>query len=224
MKVIDGSGQQLKTKTEVQNDLAGVLSKKECLFGVYYSNFYSVVSTKLQQRISYSSLDIRPDFMETYEDGVSGLDYRTNAYFTSVDQGGQPVYRLSKFTEIYELDNNASARPKDLIQGINMIRLPEMYYIAAECLLDTDYEKAVALFDEVTTSRGLEPFDTENATLTVNDINKERFKEYIGEGQTWFNMKRQNLTISSYDNNTTYRPEDGIYVVPIPDAEKENRN
>ncbi|MCI7687839.1 MAG: hypothetical protein MSS15_05895, partial [Prevotella sp.] len=66
--------------------------------------------------------------------------------------------------------------------------------------------------------------DTENATLTVNDINKERFKEYIGEGQTWFNMKRQNLTISSYDNNTTYRPEDGIYVVPIPDAEKENRN
>lgn len=224
MKVIDGSGQQLKTKTEVQNDLAGVLSKKECLFGVYYSNFYSVVSTKLQQRISYSSLDIRPDFMETYEDGVSGLDYRTNAYFTSVDQGGQPVYRLSKFTDIYELDNNASARPKDLIQGINMIRLPEMYYIAAECLLDTDYEKAVALFDEVTTSRGLEPFDTENATLTINDINKERFKEYIGEGQTWFNMKRQNLTISSYDNNTTYRPEDGIYVVPIPDAEKENRN
>lgn len=223
-KVISESGKMLKAKTEVQNDLAGVLSKKECLFGVYYSGFYSAVSTKLQQRISYTSLDIRPDFMQTYEDGVSGLDYRANAYFTAVDQGGQSVYRLSKFTDIYELDNNASARPKDLIQGINMIRLPEMYYIAAEACLDSDYEKAVTLYDTVVTSRGLEPFDTANGTLTIDDINKERFKEYIGEGQIWFNMKRQNLPISSYDNKTTFRPENGIYVVPIPDEEKENRN
>ena len=46
----------------------------------------------------------------------------------------------------------------------------------------------------------------------------------IGEGQTFFNMKRLNLSIPSYDNSVTYRPEDGIYVVPIPDSEYENRN
>ena len=82
----------------------------------------------------------------------------------------------------------------------------------------------MTLYDAVVTSRGLEPFDTANGTLTIDDINKERFKEYIGEGQIWFNMKRQNLPISSYDNKTTFRPENGIYVVPIPDEEKENRN
>ena len=224
-KVIAQSGRQLKTKTEVVNDVAGVLSKKECLFGVYFSGFYTQVSAKLQQTISYSSLDLRGDFMEMYEKGVSGLDFRTTAYFTSVDMGGTAKYRLSKFTDIYDLQNNASARPADLIQGINMIRLPEMYYIAAECLLDKDYPKALDYFNEVVTNRGLDALSGEGEeTLTQEVINTERYKEMIGEGQTFFNMKRQNLSIPSYDNSVTYRPEDGIYVVPIPDSEYENRN
>ena len=224
-KVIAQSGRQLKTKTEVINDVAGVLSKKECLFGVYFSGFYTQVSAKLQQTISYSSLDLRGDFMEMYEKGVSGLDFRTTAYFTSVDMGGTAKYRLSKFTDIYDLQNNASARPADLIQGINMIRLPEMYYIAAECMLDKDYPKALDYFNEVVTNRGLDALSGEGEeTLTQEVINTERYKEMIGEGQTFFNMKRQNLSIPSYDNSVTYRPEDGIYVVPIPDSEYENRN
>ena len=224
-KVIAQSGRQLKTKTEVINDVAGVLSKKECLFGVYFSGFYTQVSAKLQQTISYSSLDLRGDFMEMYEKGVSGLDFRTTAYFTSVDMGGTAKYRLSKFTDIYDLQNNASARPADLIQGINMIRLPEMCYIAAECLLDKDYPKALDYFNEVVTNRGLDALSGEGEeTLTQEVINTERYKEMIGEGQTFFNMKRLNLSIPSYDNSVTYRPEDGIYVVPIPDSEYENRN
>ena len=224
-KVIAQSGRQLKTKTEVINDVAGVLSKKECLFGVYFSGFYTQVSAKLQQTISYSSLDLRGDFMEMYEKGVSGLDFRTTAYFTSVDMGGTAKYRLSKFTDIYDLQNNASARPADLIQGINMIRLPEMYYIAAECLLDRDYQKALDYFNAVVTNRGLDALSgAGEETLTQEVINTERYKEMIGEGQTFFNMKRQNLSIPSYDNSVTYRPEDGIYVVPIPDSEYENRN
>ena len=224
-KVIAQSGRQLKTKTEVINDVAGVLSKKECLFGVYFSGFYTQVSAKLQQTISYSSLDLRGDFMEMYEKGVSGLDFRTTAYFTSVDLGGTAKYRLSKFTDIYDLQNNASARPADLIQGINMIRLPEMYYIAAECLLDRDYQKALDYFNAVVTNRGLDALSgAGEETLTQEVVNTERYKEMIGEGQTFFNMKRQNLSIPSYDNSVTYRPEDGIYVVPVPDSEYENRN
>ena len=37
-------------------------------------------------------------------------------------------------------------------------------------------------------------------------------------------MKRQNLNIPSYDNSVTYTPANNIYVIPIPDAEIENRN
>ena len=221
-RVIAESGRSIKSKTEVLGDLAGVLSQRECLFGIYYAGFYSLVNPKLQQTISYSSLDLRGDFMTTYEQGVSGLDFRTTAYFTGIEQGGQTKYRLSKFTDIYELQNNASARPTHLVQGINMIRLPEMYYIAAECLLDTDPAKAMDYYNKVVTNRGIDAL-TNPADLTQELINTERYKEMIGEGQTYFNLKRQNLSIKSHDGQTTYSPDAGIYLIPVPDAEKENR-
>lgn len=116
-----------------------------------------------------------------------------------------------------------SNRPADLILGINMIRIPEMYYIAAEALLDSDYEKALALFNDVRVHRGLDPLE-DDKELTVELINDERYKEMIGEGQTYFNMKRQNLPILSHDGGKTYRPVDGIYSIPVPDVEFENRN
>ena len=37
-------------------------------------------------------------------------------------------------------------------------------------------------------------------------------------------MKRLNEDITSYDGSTVYKASKDIYVVPIPDVEKENRN
>jgi hypothetical protein len=222
MKVINAGKYILKEKTEVVNDLAGVLSRKETIFGIYYPGFYTSVSGKLQQVTSYYSLDLREDFMTLYERDASGLDFRTMAYFSESGVGDDVKYRLSKFTDIYELNNMASTRPADLILGVNLIRVPEMYYIAAEALLESDYDTALALYNTVRAHRGLDVLD--NKTLTVELINDERYKEMIGEGQTYFNMKRQNLPILSYDGKTTYQPSGGIYEIPIPDAEMENRN
>ncbi len=220
--VINDGKYTLKEKTEVVNDLAGVLSKKETIFGIYHAGFYTNVNAKLQQMTSYFSLDLRSDFMLLYEKDAAGSDYRTMAYFSESGTGSGTKYRLSKFTDIYELNNNAANRPSDLILGINMIRIPEMYYIAAEALLESDYDRALELYNAVRTHRGLEPLT--DKPLTVELINDERYKEMIGEGQTYFNMKRQNLPILSHDGKTTYEPSAGIYAIPIPDAEKENRN
>lgn len=222
LSVINDGKYTLKEKTEVVNDLAGVLSKKETIFGIYHAGFYTNVNAKLQQMTSYFSLDLRSDFMSFYEKDAAGSDYRTMAYFSESGTGSGTKYRLSKFTDIYELNNNAANRPSDLILGINMIRIPEMYYIAAEALLESDYDRALELYNAVRTHRGLEPLA--DKPLTVELINDERYKEMIGEGQTYFNMKRQNLPILSHDGKTTYQPSAGIYAIPIPDAEKENRN
>lgn len=222
-RVIDAGKFSLKEKTEVVNDLAGVLSRKETVFGIYFPGFYTNVSGKLQQVTSYYSLDLRDDFMELYERDASGLDFRTMAYFSESGVGDDVKYRLCKLTDIYELNNMASNRPQDLILGVNLIRLPEMYYIAAEALLDSDYEAALALYNDVRVHRGLDPLE-ESKTLTVELINDERYKEMIGEGQTYFNMKRQNLSILSHDGKSTYNPVDGIYAIPVPDVELENRN
>ena len=223
MKVINAGKYILKEKTEVVNDLAGVLSRKETIFGIYYPGFYTSVSGKLQQVTSYYSLDLREDFMTLYDRDASGLDFRTMAYFSESGIGDDVKYRLSKFTDIYELNNMVSTRPADLILGVNLIRVPEMYYIAAEALLDSDYDTALALYNSVRQHRGLDPLEADKS-LTVELINDERYKEMIGEGQTYFNMKRQNLTIESHDNTVVYKPVDGIYSIPVPDVEFENRN
>lgn len=226
MKVIEHSGFSLSGKTEVNEDLAGVLSKKETIFGVYFGEFYSVVSPMLQQTISFKSLNPRRDIMDFYDANVTGLDYRAAAYFTAVGVDGSNSYRLSKLTDIYELQNRENQRPADRILGINMIRMPEMYYIAAECLLSVDYDKAVKLFDDMLTNRGLEPLKNWPAPqniLTQGAINDERYRELIGEGQTFFNMKRQHLSIFAVDGKTTIAPSKAIYVVPIPDIENDYR-
>ena len=88
----------------------------------------------------------------------------------------------------------------------------------AEVLLEEDANLALTYYNEVRQHRGLEPFE---GPLTLKHINEERYKEYFGEGLLFFNMKRLNLPITSYDNVTTY--ETSQYVVPIPDIEKENR-
>lgn len=227
--VIDDGKYMLKEKTEVQDDLAGVLSKKECLFGIYYAGFYDVVYEKLQQTTTRFSMNLRKDYDAIYEKDNSGNDFRVTAYFTA-SLGEEKTSRLSKFTNIYQLNDEAT--PDGLITGINMIRIPEMYYILAEVLLESDYSAALGYYNAVREHRGLialeEPKEgEENAAgenlLTIDRINEERFKEYIGEGQTFFNMKRLNLPIVSYDGATTYAASNNIYVVPVPDAEKENR-
>ena len=232
-EVIDGGKYYLKEMTEVKNDLAGVLSKKECIFGIYYAGFFTQVYEKLHKTTTRYSLDLRANYQDIYNKDHIGNDYRLSSYFTTVTLGSDQVDRLSKLTDIYELDNNVAARPLDLILGINMIRIPEMYYIMAEVLLEEDPAQALAYYNEVRTHRGLEPLKTEavdentgelvDRPLTLQHINEERYKEYFGEGQLYFNMKRLNQSIVSYDNVTTYEASKNIYVIPIPDIEIENR-
>lgn len=108
-----------------------------------------------------------------------------------------------------------------------------MYYIMAEALLEEDAEQALAYYNEVREHRGLKPLETETVDestgeivtrpLTLEHINEERYKEFFGEGQLFFNMKRLNQSIVSFDGATTYQASKKIYVVPTPDIEIENR-
>ena len=220
-KVIDESPCTLKNPDEVDKDVAGVLSTKETLFGLYAPDFYDIVYAKLYQTTSFYSLDCRTDLVDRYGDE----NYRPQANFSYVEVGGEQQLRFTKILDKYELEGRTSARSSERILGINLIRLPEMYYICAECLLDDDYPRAVEYFNEVLTHRGVQPLDasSQERELTLDVITEERYKELVGEGQTFYHLKRLNLPITSYDGNTVWQPANSIYVVPIPDSEYENR-
>lgn len=219
--VIEESGNTLTEKIDVEGDLAGVLSNTETIWGVYYAEFYSLVNPALQQYQTRSSLNPRRDYTDIYNKNIDGIDFRLNAYFGTV---GETV-RFIKLTDVYELRGIASNRPSNLILGINMIRLPEMYYIMAESLLDTDIDLATEYFNEVLEHRGLTAIDerTTPLTLTQELINEERYKEFWGEGQNFFNLKRTNSAIPLADGSTV-QPSNAVFVVPIPDIEYDYRN
>ena len=231
-KVIEQSPYKLNTKTDIAGDVAGVLSKKETLFGIYYAEWYNTVYTMLQTSVDYTSLNPRGDIESIYDKEKVGDDYRTNTdvYFHTADRGGTLTLRLCKLTEFYELNGQPSKRPQELILGINLIRMPEMYYIVSEALLEENQDSvATWYFDRVLESRGLTPLAARQPAETVNQdlINLERFKEYIGEGQTFYNLKRQHMAINGWDISTnqekTISASKDIYVIPIPDSEIENR-
>ncbi len=227
--VIDGSGRTLTPKEEVKGSnhghMQGYISQKEGIFGIYYAEFYNLAYPVLEQpgnSFTYS-LFPRYDIENIYMDDTGGSDdFRTGAYLKKT---GENSYRLGKFTDYYELNNIAEHRPADLILGINLIRLPEMYYICAEALLESDLTTATKYYDKVLSHRGITPLSERlsDNVLTLDRISKERYKEFIGEGQTFFNMKRLNQSIVNATGEITYQPGKAIYVVPVPDVEYENR-
>lgn len=222
--VIDESGLSLLRRIEISGDVAGCLSNKETIFGIYSTtDFYSYVYNDLWLSTSFYSLNPRKDYATFYET-AEGNDYRLGAYFTTQPSG---TVRFTKILDKYKLEGNEAKRPENTIQGLNLIRLPEMYYIVAECQnRDDNPEVAAAMLDKVRESRGIEvKLDWEQMTsdMIQEAINAERYKELIGEGQMFFHMKRLNQTIVN-QNGERIAPSRDVYVIPIPEIEYDYRN
>ena len=82
--------------------------------------------------------------------------------------------------------------------NLKLIRLSEIYLIAAEAALPTDATKAANYLNAIRKrSPGL-PAATA-ATVTVDMILDERSKELFGEGHRFFDMMRLNKSITFND-------------------------
>ncbi len=86
------------------------------------------------------------------------------------------------------------------VNVLPMIRMTEMYYIAAECAMASlDSLTATNLLDTVRVHRNLVKYSL--AALKTDSLNveirKEYQKEFLGEGQMFFYYKRKNMPFSS---------------------------
>lgn len=106
-------------------------------------------------------------------------------------------------------------------QRLPLIRVSEMYYIAAECEPIT--ADGVTWLDVVRSHRGLSatPLSkTMNAEQLQEEIQKEYRKEFVGEGQLWFYYKRRMATQipNGYDYSYSF-PGADYYTFDRPDDE-----
>ncbi|MFV0541177.1 MAG: RagB/SusD family nutrient uptake outer membrane protein, partial [Aestuariibaculum sp.] len=102
-----------------------------------------------------------------------------------------------------------------------LIRISEMYYIAAET--ETDPTVALGYLNTVRSKRGI-PELTEVADIQ-SEILKEYKREFYGEGQLFFYYKRLNFeTIENGYNSDLISMGSLQYVVPLPQSETEYLN
>lgn len=100
---------------------------------------------------------------------------------------------------------------------VPVIRMPEIYYIAAECYASQgNADKALTLLNTVRENRGLyTPLADLTADQVQDEILKEYRKEFLGEGEIFYYYKRTGT--ASIPNFEEMADKD--YVLPYPDME-----
>lgn len=101
---------------------------------------------------------------------------------------------------------------------INVIRLPELYYIAAESYArNGDTVQAMELLNTVREARGLYgPLTDLDKDQLLEEIEKEYQREFLAEGMMFFYYKRNGATkVPAKSGEMT----DADYVLPYPDIE-----
>lgn len=140
-------------------------------------------------------------------------DYRYNSSWI-LAATGKSYKTFFKYTDIVD-------KTKTFRYTVPLIRLSEMYYIAAECEPFT--ATGLTYINTVRNNRGLV-----NLVATANvttELQKEYQKEFFGEGQLFFFYKRKNITtipnaIATTGNVTMNAAK---YVFPLPLSETTSR-
>lgn len=137
---------------------------------------------------------------EVYESISSDLRYQY--WFKAFNTN----WFISKFYQ-----NSVTARYFQ--ERLPLIRLSEMYYIAAECTPGN----GINYLETVRSHRGLSSYSLSPDCDPEEEIRKEYRKEFWGEGQLWYYYKRKSyMDFNSYMTNTEF------FTWKIPDTEISN--
>ncbi len=192
------------------------LFSQELLFTVYSTNVKNYNGDLFDKSGTGIPLRLTPASKNTLFTTGSGnaTDYRYTSWFDNSQNGNNVP---SKFFQ----DNNL---PYELQGNVPVIRVSEMYYIAAECANKNGaITTGTSYLNNVRQARGLNALNaggfTNPDSLSI-EIMREYQKEFIQEGQLWFYYKRLNKDLKQVTTTTAVIPAD-VYVFPIPDKEKE---
>ena len=225
LEVINCSFFKLEEKTNIEDLVNGVLSPKETIFGLFSDKWWETTQHQLYYT-GTNSLDLQSNYKDIYSIDLDGVDYRWEGWIKEISDFGAVGLRFMKVVDRYRVKQ--SSRPVACVSGINLIRLPELFYIVAECYLheegDDAKRLAVSYFDKVLRSRGLKTFSERGYNVYTSNINDERRKEFIGEGLYFHVMKKYNMPAYNAKYDMTFQPSTDIYNFPLPEDEKAYRN
>ncbi|EKD31515.1 MAG: hypothetical protein ACD_77C00313G0005 [uncultured bacterium] len=198
------------------------LMKSEHIFSLSTQNLFEKSANYFMLDINaagdiYAQYVSNNRLLSIYEtDGPGSTDFRFSRLFlqNNVTQDGTNSYTPVKYF--------GTASEKITKNYISLMRLPEAYYIAAECYLrqtTPDVQTALGILNTVRSKRGIiQELSGLSAEETMNELLKEYKKEFFCEGAMFFFYKRTGAqNIPGYLGETS----DNIYVMPYPNTEKQ---
>lgn len=183
----------------------------EQLFGIYVSNLRDINEGLFKAAASPGSLTNTEAFIQELFEG-SSTDYRS-VFLWKTDGSLNQKYPVKYWIDDIQTNTLNTKR-------VPLIRLSEMYFIAAEASED-NIEKT-NLLNTIRQNRGVGLLSTDlNSIQLSEEITKSYRKEFYQEGQLFFFYKRKNfLRIKGYGSDMT----DKEYVLPLPNVEIEFNN
>lgn len=189
----------------------------EVLFVFEYPYYYfSTLENTSNKQMFYINLNIH----------FSNTDYRKPIVFLPHTF----ITLNNKQIEVNYLGKYRENITSNIAKPILAIRRAEVYFIKAEAQYHLgEIEKAKATLNGFLKLRDAQTIASEGKQLLL-DILKEKQKEFLGEGQRYFDIKRNQLDLIKveYRNNTEIlkiQPDDFRWQFPIPFNEiKQNRN
>lgn len=178
----------------------------EVLFALQNLNRESLFSGLFNgELLSYKEVLIPKD--EVIDWNYEEYDYRRISSLQNPVIYGSSTYRV--FSKYMGKDSL-------MYQMIPMIRMSEVYYIAAETA--EDKESATMYITEVLKHRGA---DTDGEEMDEYLLRDEYYREFFGEGQLFFFYKRKKkeAIAGSVSGGTDVKVSLSSYTLPIPDGE-----
>ena len=150
--------------------------------------------------------------------GTDGNVQMASGYQSILYLGDLEDYRLNWYKSFYIIkytsDNSERFFPK-----MPMIRLSEMYLIAAEGWMEDDPEHAAELLQTLKQARTKSIVNKQ--TVTEEMILLEMRKEFVGEGQLFYVYKRLNHDIIGNTSEDGVKASNSVFVLPLPEEEIE---
>ncbi|ACU60756.1 RagB/SusD family nutrient uptake outer membrane protein [Chitinophaga pinensis] len=188
----------------------------EHLFDIYCPRLYVTYTGSFSPSTTDAKiLAAHPTRLTTTYESLEG-DYRYNPSWI-IPTGGNKTFRC--FFKFADLDNKDSS---ELFRyRMPLLRISEMYYIAAES--ETDPTAALAYLNTVRYNRGLA--DLPSTAAIETELRKEYQKEFYGEGQVFFYYKRKAQATVPRGGATSgnFTMSAKTYVVPLPKSESDYR-
>ena len=192
-------------------------------------SLYSTDLTDWEQKINHLSDNPADEYNEHY---LCLGDELVNEFFGSEKSSDwRLIYQLEgKYYDYYyrtlkynkQKEGTTYSKVND--EMIPMIRMSEVYYIAAEAIYKTDPALAQKYLSSVKKGRGIKNVDYSQVTSEeefINMIVSDARREFVGEGQTFFmykRLKKNLLGMEGYSWKEVEAKEENM-VLPLPDSE-----